>query len=541
MSKTKITFLGGLDAIGKNMLVVEHHNSAVIIDCGMSFPDEEMYGVNMVIPSFEYIRKIKQKVKAVFITHGHEDHIGALGYLYREFNFPLYATGITLAFAEGKFAGAQKKELQKQVIASGQVYEFDGLNVEPFDVCHSIPEGVGFIINTPDARIVHTGDFKLDAKPLDGRLTDLDRLRGLNGADVLLCDSTNADQPGWTISENDVGKTFDKLFSKVKGRIIIASFSSNILRMRQVINTAQKYGRRVAILGRSMENNFRIAQDAGFITCPENAVCGIEQAASLPDSKVVVLTTGSQGERMSALTQMARRRYDRMKLKREDTVIISASPIPGNEKDINETVNNLFRIGVRLFYDHVKEIHASGHACAEDIKTLVKAVKPRFFIPVHGEYQHLYANNQNAEAAGVRRANTHIFQNGDQVEVGRSVCRLSGRVYAGPVLLDGNYGADPQEPVFEERHQLSRGGIAVVACVLDRTNKLARPPLVDGSGFLYKKEQEQFLPLFKERIAVLAESLKGSDKEQKLKKELEKFIYDRLRRRPAILVNIIDL
>ncbi|MDR1997802.1 MAG: ribonuclease J [Candidatus Margulisbacteria bacterium] len=541
MSKTKITFLGGLDKIGKNMLVVEHHNSAVIVDCGMAFPDDEMYGVNTVIPSFEYVRKIKPKIQAVFLTHGHEDHVGALGYLYREFDFPLYGTGLTLAFADAKFSGAQKKDLITRAVTPGQIYEFGDITLEPFNVCHSIPEGVGLIIRTPDALIVHTGDFKLDAKPLDGKPTDLNRLRALNNVDLLLCDSTNADQEGWTVSENDVGKTFDKIFQKSAGRIVIASFSSNILRMQQVLNTAQKYGRRVAILGRNMENNFHIAKDSGFITCPDGAACSIEQARSLPDNKVVVLTTGSQGEQMSALTQMARRRYEKMKLKKEDTVIISASPIPGNEKDINDTVNNLCRIGVKLYFDHVKEIHASGHACAEEIKTLIKTVKPRFFIPVHGEYKHLYVNNLNAQKAGVRCQNTFLFQNGDQVEIGHDVCQLCGHVYAEPVLLDGNYGADPREPMFDERHQLARSGMAVITCVLNKAGQLSAGPVLNGFGFLYRKEQEQFLPVFNDLIRQLAEELKGSDREQKLKKELEKFVYEKLRRRPIILVNILEL
>ena len=541
MTKTKVTFLGGLDSIGKNMLVVEHHNSAVIVDCGMAFPDDEMYGVNTVIPNFEYIRKIKQKVQAVFLTHGHEDHIGALGYLYREFNFPLYGTGLTLAFADGKFSGTQKKDLVTRTVVSGQEYEFGDIKIEPFNVCHSIPEGVGLIINTPDARIVHSGDFKLDAKPLDGKMTDLARLRKLSNVDLLMVDSTNADQNGWTISENDVGKTMERIFQKAAGRIIIASFSSNILRMQQIINVAQKFGRRVAILGRNMENNFAVAKESGFIKCPANATCSIDQIRSLPDSKVVVLTTGSQGERMSALTQMAGRRYDKMKLKKDDTVIISASPIPGNEKDINDTVNNLYRIGVRLYYDHINEIHASGHACAEEIKVLVKAVKPKYFIPVHGEYKHLFVNTLLAQRSGVKRQNTHILRNGDQVEIGKNICRFSGHAYAEPVLLDGNYGADPKEPIFNERHQLSRGGISVVTCILDKSNKLAQKPVISGFGFLYRKEQDLFMPIFKDKITQLVQELKGSDKQQKLKKELEKFVYEKLRRRPTILVNIIDL
>ncbi|GBR73347.1 ribonuclease J [Candidatus Termititenax aidoneus] len=542
MTKTKITFLGGLDSIGKNMCVVEHHNSAVIIDCGMAFPDDEMYGVNMVIPSFEYIRKIKPKIQAVFLTHGHEDHVGALGYLYREFNFPLYGTGLTLAFADSKFSGSQKKDLLTRGITAGQVYEFGEIKIEPFNVCHSIPEGVGLIIDTPDARIVHTGDFKLDAKPLDGKVTDLARLRKLDNVDLLLCDSTNADQEGWTVSENDVGKTFDKLFQKTTGRIIIASFSSNILRMQQVINVAQKYSRRVAILGRNMENNFHIAKDAGFITCPENAVCSLEQTRSLPDHKVVVLTTGSQGERMSALTQMAGRRYDKMRLKKEDTIIISASPIPGNEKDINDTINNLYRIGVRLFYDQVNEIHASGHACAEEIKEMIKAVKPKFYAPVHGEYKHLYSNALLAQKVGVRRQNCFILQNGSQLEIGRNFARAAGQIYAEPVLLDGNFGADPREPVFQERHLLSRGGIAMISCLLDKDN-LAKEPVITGFGLMYRKEQEQFLPLLREHIAQVLRGAKGDarGKEQKLKKEAEKFIYEKLRRRPVVLVNLIDL
>ncbi|GBR76325.1 ribonuclease J [Candidatus Termititenax persephonae] len=542
MTKTKITFLGGLDRIGKNMFVAESHDSAVIVDCGMAFPDDEMYGVSTVIPSFEYIRKIKPKVKAVFLTHGHEDHIGALGYLYREFNFPLYATSLTLALADSKFSGTQKKNLQTHAAVPAQVYEFGDIKIEPFAVCHSIPESLGLIIETPDARIVHTGDFKLDPKPLDGRLTDLRRLRSLGNVDLLLCDSTNADQEGWTVSENDVAKTFDKLFQKISGRIVIASFSSNILRMQHVLNVAQKYGRRVAILGRSMENNFKIARDSGYITCPENTVAAIEQMHSLPENKVVVLTTGSQGERMSALTQMAGRRYDKMRLKKEDTVIISASPIPGNEKDINETINNLYRIGVRVLYDQVKEIHASGHACAEEIKELIKAVKPRFFAPVHGEYKHLYSNILNGQKVGLRRNNSFLLQNGDQLEIGKNFCKITGHVYAEPVLLDGNYGADPRETVFHERHQLSRGGVALVTCALSK-GSLVCEPLITGSGFLYRKEKEQFLPLMQERVGEILREAKGDQraKEQKLTKELEKFTYEKLRRRTTVFVNIIDL
>lgn len=545
-TKTKITFLGGLDTIGKNMMVLEYHNSAVIIDCGMTFPDDDMYGINIVIPNFEYLKRIKQKLKAVVITHGHEDHIGALGYLYREINLPLYATKMTLAFAEPKFSGAQRKLLNQIEVVPGKQYRFGDISIEPYSVCHSIPGGVGLIITTPSAQIVHSGDFKLEEKPLDGKITDLNRLKKLRNVDLLLCDSTNSDQPGRTISESMVGKTFEKIFAQTKGRIIIASFSSNLFRIQEAIAVAEKFNRRVAILGRNMSTNFAIAKKMGFIKCKESTIFDISQVGTLSDDKVVILTTGSQGERMSALTHMAKRIYEKMHLKREDTVIISASPIPGNEKDINSTVDNLYRVGVKIYYDQVDQIHASGHACSEEIKILTKAVQPRCFIPIHGEYKHLLINTELAQSVGVKKKNTLILQNGDQVEIDNQSCIKIGHINGDPVLIDGNFYASPKEQLFDERYYLSKSGVVLITCVLDKT-VLVKEPVINGYGCLYAREIDMFLPILREKIKRSFDEYQKikfnntKEKENRLRRDIEKIIYDKLRRRPKVFINCIEL
>lgn len=536
--KTRLTFLGGLDTIGKNMLVLEHRNNAVIIDCGMTFPSEEMLGVNLVIPNFDFVHKIRNKIKAVIITHGHEDHIGALDHLYREINPPLYATKLTLAFAQAKFSGKQKKALLSKEMLPGQKYTFGDIILEPFRVCHSVPDGVGLIITTPDCRIVHSGDFKIEDKPLDGKPTDLDRLRKLKDVDLLLCDSTNADQPGRTLGEAAVVKTFDKLFAKTKGRIVVASFSSNIYRIQEIINVAAKHNRRVAILGRNMLANFQIAREQGFIKCTDQQIFDIEQLGTIPDHKVVILTTGSQGERMSALTHMAKRIYEKMHLKREDTVIISASPIPGNEHNINETVNNLYKLGVTLYYNETDEIHASGHACAEEIKMIVKAVQPKYFIPVHGEYKHLLIATQLAEAVGIRKNHTLICQNGDQIELDKHALHKTGHLNGTTALIDGNYLAQPGDVMFDERYQLSRKGILVITCLPEKE------AIIKGYGCLYTREIETFIPILKDllkkqRQKYSEQNLTEKDLEQRLRKDVEHLLYDKLHRRPKVILNAV--
>lgn len=544
--KTKLTFIGGLEDIGKNMLIVEQQQEAIIVDCGMSFPDEDMYGIDIVIPNFEYVRKIKNKIKAVIVTHGHEDHIGALGYLYKEIEAPLYGTNLTLAFAEEKLSGEQRKNIKRQKIQPGQIYTFGSIKIEPFNVCHSIPEGVGLIITTPNGTIVHSGDFKLDAKPIDGRSTDLPRLHKLRSADVLLCDSTNSDQPGKTIPESLVGKTFEKIFPKCQGRIIIASFSSNTFRIQHALNAAVKSGRRVAFLGRSMVNNFQIARDNGAIKCPAGTIFDIKNIKSIPDNKIVIITTGSQGEKMSALTHMAKRMYNDLVLKKSDTVIISATPIPGNEKNINATIDNLYKIGVELYYDKVEQIHASGHACSEEIRQFIRAVKPKYFIPVHGEYKHLLINSKIAISEGIKPKNIFILNNGRQIILDKNSCQEGEKVNGTPVCIDGRYYASPNENVFDERHILSRKGIVTVTAIV-KNDQLQAEPQIQFYGFIYRNEIPSILPYLKTTINNILKDFsrkKINDEKEKdfqLKKELEKAIFEKLRRRPVVLANIVNV
>lgn len=535
--KTTITFIGGLDSIGKNMMVLENQKDAIIIDCGMSFPSDWMYGIDTVIPNFEYIKKIKNKIRALFLTHGHEDHIGALGYLYKEINPPLYGTPVTLGFASEKFSGTQRKKLKTIEIAPGQVYEFNKIKIEPFYVCHSIPDGVGLIISTPDGTIVHSGDFKLDNQPMDGKMTDLRRLKKLRNVSLLLCDSTNADQPGKTLSEEVVGQSFDKLIKQATGRVILSSFSSNIYRIQNAINAAYKNGRKIAIIGRSMQQNYEIALKNKIIDVPAQTVfTNLHKIKTFPDNKIVIMTTGSQGERMAALTKMANRNYPDFKLNEKDTVIISASPIPGNEKNINENIDNFTRIGVKLFYEREENIHASGHACAEEIKTLLKIVRPRYYVPVHGEYLHLKANAELALSLHMAKKNIFILRNGQQLSLSRGKCFVSGMENGLPVLIDGNYFATPSDGIFDERYRLSRKGILTLAVFNDRV-------AIISHGFLHKSEQAKLLPEIKitaELFLKKVQKLPLKDKEHKLKRELEKYLLELTRRRPVVEVAVIS-
>ncbi len=535
--KTTITFIGGLESIGKNLMILEDQKDAVIIDCGMTFPSDWMYGIDIVIPNFEYIKKIKNKIRAVILTHGHEDHIGALGYLYKEINPPLYGTAVTLGFASEKFSGSQNKKLQTVTIKPGQTYDFGKIRIEPFYVCHSIPDGVGLIITTPEGTIVHSGDFKLDNRPMDGKMTDLRRLKKLRNVSLLLCDSTNADQPGKTISEEIVGHTFDKLIKEAAGRVIVSSFSSNIYRIQNAINAAHKNGRKIAIIGRSMQQNFEIGLKNKIIDVPPQTVfTSLHKIKNLPDNKIVVMTTGSQGERMSALTKMANRNYQDFQLNEKDTVIISASPIPGNEKNINDNIDGFTRIGVKLFYEREESIHASGHACAEEIKTLIKIVRPRYYIPVHGEYLHLKANAELALSLNIPKKNIFILRNGQQLSLSKGKCFVSGAENGSPVLIDGNYFSGPNEAIFDERYRLSRKGILTLAVFNEQA-------AVISHGFLHKSEQNNLLPQIKRTAELLLQSSKKlslKEKENKLKKELEKYLYELTRRRPVVEITVLN-
>jgi ribonuclease J len=430
--------------------------------------------------------------------------------------------------------------LETKIIVPGQKYVFDTITIEPYSVCHSIPDGVGLIIEAGETRIVHSGDFKLDNKPIDGKITDLPRLKRLKDVDLLLCDSTNADQQGHTCSESMVANTFKKIFSKTTGRIVIASFSSNVLRLQSVLTVAQEHNRRVCILGRNMQTAFTLAKQAGVIKCPPQTIFDIKQVSSLTDNKVVILTTGSQGEKMSALTQMSKGTFEAMRLKKEDTVIISAMPIPGNEPDINETVDRLHRIGVTLYYDQIDEIHASGHACADELKQLIKTVNPKYFIPIHGEYKHLLFNTELAHSVGVRKNNALIVRNGDQVDCDHDSCRVVNHVNGAPVLIDGNYFANPNEPMFDERYYLSRSGMLVVSILAD-DKQVLNDPVFNGYGCLYRAEIDTVLPDLKKMIIEQYKKTKGSnrEREQFLRRELERVIYETVRRRPKVFVNIL--
>ncbi len=545
MTKPKLRLipLGGLGEIGKNMMVLEYEEDSIIVDVGLMFPEEEMLGIDLVIPDISYLLENKEKVKGIVITHGHEDHIGALPYILPQINVPVYSTRLTqglisLKLKEGKaFADAKLRAIP----ASGQV-TLGKFRVEFFPVCHSIPDSVGLIIHTPLGIVVHSGDFKLDYTPVDGKPTDLSRLAqlGYRGVLLLLSDSTYAELPGYTTSEKLVGETFDHVMDEAKGRVIIATFSSLVSRIQQVIDSAAKHQRRVFIVGRSMTDTVHMALELGYLKDRDHTLGKLDELRGIPHDKIVFVTTGSQGEPTSALVRMANRDHKQLHIIRGDTVIISASPIPGNEALINRALDNLFKQGAQVLYSSIAPVHVHGHGSQEELKLLLNLVKPKYFVPIHGEYRHLSLHAKLAESIGIPKERIFVMEDGDILEISPEGAKVTGKVNTGNVYVDGLSVGDVGGVVLRDRKMLSRDGILMVIIAVDRqTGKLVGRPEIVQKGFI---DSTQYKDLIEESRDVVAQALAHSGDRlaewsfvsTRVRDVLNRYYYEQTKRRPMI-------
>ena len=542
--------LGGLKEIGKNITLVEYRDDILIIDCGFSFPEDEMFGIDVVIPDFTYLKENMERIKGLIITHGHEDHIGGVPFLLKEINVPVYAPPLAMGLIRNKLK-EHGLAMEEHVIEAGDIFNVGAFKVEAIHTNHSIADAMAYSIKCPGGHLVHTGDFKIDYSPLDGKRIDLAKFAqlGQEGVDVLLCDSTNVLRPGYTPSERVVVDSMNEIFAKTEKRLIIATFSSNIYRIKYFMEASIKYGRKIAISGRSMENVLTLARELGYVNLPESAFVDIRKIGNIPDANITIITTGSQGEPMSALTRMANDSHRAVKLKSGDTVVFSSSPIPGNAKAVTNIVNKLYEKKVNVFLSDFVDIHVSGHACKEELKLIHSLVKPRFFIPAHGEYRHLREHARLAESMGMDRGNIFVMNNGDALRITGKLAKVEpAAAPAEDVLVDGYGVGDVGNVVLRDRKQLSESGLIVIAVSIDSNSGLlaARPELITR-GFIYVKEN---MPLINEATEVVYESIDkwnnlGSEDINALKSiikdDMRGFIYKKTRRSPVILPVIMDI
>ena len=549
--KLQIIPLGGLGEIGKNMTVIRCGDEMLLIDAGLMFPENDMLGVDLVIPDISYILENEKCLKAIILTHGHEDHIGALPYILKQLSVPVYGTRLTLGILEGRLKENGVDSGNLRVVAAGEIISIGCFSIGFIRVNHSIPDSVGLSIKTPLGMIVHTGDFKFDYTPIDGKMADFRKLADLGnkGVLVLMADSTNAENEGHTPSEKNVGIAFNREFQQAQGRIIVATFSSNVHRIQQVIDMAVRYRRRVAILGRSMVNVVNISLELGYIHAPEGVIIDVEDVMNYPANRVVIITTGSQGEPMSALTRMALSDHRQVDIMQGDTVIISATPIPGNEKLVAKTVDNLMRLGANVIYQRKDGIHVSGHASREELKLMHNLIRPKFFIPVHGELHHLVAHAKLAEKEiGMSKDHILVGENGYIFEFTRERGKIVGRVNWGVVMVDGLGVGDVGNIVLRDRRQLSQDGILIVVITINKyTGKIVAGPDIVSRGFVYVRESEELMDGAKMRVTqvlrLCAESqiTDWSTIKINVKDTLSQYLFDQTRRRPMILPIIMEV
>ena len=549
--KIKIIPLGGLNEIGKNLTAFEYKNEIIVIDCGLKFPDDEMLGIDVVIPDISYLLKNQDKVKGIFLTHGHEDHIGALPYILKQLNVPVYGTKLTLGIVETKLKEHGLLSSTKlRCVKPKDIVKSENLSIEFIRTSHSIADSVAIAIHTPIGIILHTGDFKIDFTPIDGCVADLTRFAelGKKGVIAMLADSTNVERKGYTMSESTVGEAFENIFSQAKGRIIVATFASNVHRIQQIITAAEKFERRVAVSGRSMENIVAVATELGYLSVQDGMLIDIDDIDKYPDDKIVIITTGSQGEPMSALSRMAASEHKKVNIEKGDMVIISATPIPGNEKLVFKVINQLFKKGAEVIYESLADVHVSGHACQEELKLMHTLVKPKFFIPVHGEYRHLKQHAELAIKLGLPEENVIIANNGEVIEVSRDSIRKNGSIMAGHVFVDGLGVGDVGNIVLRDRRHLSQDGILTVVVTIEReTGKVVAGPDIISRGFVYVRESEDLIDEAKEKVRnVLKECEAKHIKEwatikSSVKDVLRIFLYEKTKRNPMILPIIVEV
>jgi ribonuclease J len=541
----RIIPLGGAGEVGKNMTVFEFGKTAIAVDCGLMFPESDMLGIDLVIPDISYLMEAPDYLKGIFLTHGHEDHIGALPYVLRQLEAPLYATQLTRGLIEVKLREAKLLDTTEiHTIAPGDQVTVGPFTVEFFHVCHSIPDSVGMAIDTPQGLVVHTGEYKFDYTPVHGRLTDYAALAkyGQRGVLALMADSTNAERPGYTPSERVVSETFERLFGQAKGRIIVSTFASNISRVQQVFDCALRHNRRLGVVGRSMVENVRMARNLGYLTAPDDMLLRPGELDNLPPSQVAIVCTGTQGEPTSALVRMANEEHRQVNIQHGDTVILSATPIPGNEELVHRTLDNLFRLGADVYYHRLMPVHVSGHASQEEQKMMISLTQPRYFIPAGGEYRHLVLHAQLANKLGIPEENIFVVENGQVIEFDDKGARLGERVGSGPVLIDGLGIGDVGEVVLRDRHLLSRDGFVVVVVALDEvTGDLIEGPDIISRGFVYMRDAED---LIEQAKSLVIEALANGHRDTAntlIRDTLAEFLYRQTRRRPMIFPVVLEV
>ena len=551
-SKLKVIPLGGMNEIGKNITAFEYENEIVVVDSGLAFPEDDMLGVDLVIPDITYLEKNKEKVKALLITHGHEDHIGSVPYFLKKINVPVYGTKLTLGLIKNKLVEHNLVESTKlKCIEPGDKIQVGkNFKVEFIRVTHSIADSVAMAITTPVGTVFHTGDFKVDYTPIDGKPMDLQRIAeiGNKGVLLLMSDSTNVQRPGHTMSERSVGREFDKIFMNCNKRIIVATFASNIHRMQQIINSAVKYGRKVAVVGRSMLNVISVGTELGYIDAPEGTLIDIDKIGIYNPEQIVIITTGSQGEPMAALSRMSMGEHKKVTVTADDLIILSSSPIPGNEKSVGRVIDELEKLGAEVIYNQLADVHVSGHACQEELKLMLSLVKPKFFMPVHGEYRFLKQHGELAVSVGTPKENVFIMENGRTLELSSDSAKMTTQVPSGIVLVDGLGVGDVGNIVLRDRQSLSENGMIIVVIALDRrTAKVVSGPDIVTRGFVYVRENELLMDEIKE---VAKEELEKCDRENirewstiknNVREQISHYVYSKTKRQPMILPILMDI
>lgn len=548
--KLRVIPLGGLQEIGKNCTVVEYGNDMVMIDCGLTFPDEDMLGVDIVIPDFTYVEENKHKLRGIFVTHGHEDHIGAIPYFLKNIDTNVYCSKLTKGLLGNKFKEHGLNQNRIKMVNVNNKVDVGKMSLEFIRVSHSIPDSCAIAVKTPVGTILFTGDFKMDFTPIDGDPTDIQRIAelGRKGLLALYCDSTNVERPGYSISEKDVGDTFVRIFGQVSGRIVVATFASNLHRVQQIIFAAERYNKKVALSGRSMINNVKIASELGYLKVKNNTLIDMKNIKSYADDEVVILSTGTQGEPLSALTRMANGSHKQVQLNETDTVILSSSAIPGNEIAINNVINKLTKIGVNIIYSSLAKVHASGHANQEEIKLMYQLATPKYLIPAHGEARQLQTHEQLAMDMGMDKQNIYVQENGDVIEFTKKSAKVTGKVQAGNVLVDGSGIGDVGNIVLKDRKHLSEDGLMVVSVTFDRnTQSLLAGPEIVSRGFVYVKENQDIIENAKE---VVVRSVEKCQREEiraisqikyQIREDLKSYLYNELGRDPMILPVISEV
>ncbi|WP_346877432.1 ribonuclease J [Clostridium sp. UBA5712] len=547
----KVIPLGGLGEIGKNITAIEYDKDIVVIDCGIAFPDEEMYGVDLIIPDITYLMDNKERVKAFVLTHGHEDHIGSLPYILKQLNIPVYGTRLTLGILGNKLKEHfLENEYTLKTVEAGETIEFEDIKVEFIRNTHSIADSCSLAIHTPIGNIVHTGDFKIDYTPIDGLVMDLERISelGKEGVLLLMADSTNVERQGHSLSEKSIGQTLNRIFSTATGRVIVATFASNIHRMQQIADASVKYKRKIAFSGRSMENISTVAMELGYLHIPEGTMINVDDIRNYRNEEITIITTGSQGEPMAGLARIAFSNHRKIQLEPDDLFIISASPIPGNDKLISKVINELYKKGADVIYEALEDIHVSGHACQEELKLIHSLVHPKYFMPVHGEYRHLKHHKDLAKSLGMEDKNIFIMNTGDILQLSEDEARISGRVHTGRVLVDGIGVGDVGNIVLRDRRYLGQDGMVVVVVTIEKESYsiLAGPDIITR-GFVYAKEAEDMINKIRDIAREEIENSLSNNQiewyvlKTNVKRSIERFLYDETKRRPTIFPIIMEV